>query len=59
MLFDRQGRCLTSNRPGLMMMRVSDHEIVGREFRDIWPEEIRPTVDASVSEGLERATLRL
>jgi PAS domain S-box-containing protein len=52
MLFDRHGRCLTSNRPGLMMMRVSDHEILGRAFRDIWPEEIRPTIDASVSRVL-------
>jgi PAS domain S-box-containing protein len=53
MLFDRQGRCLTSNRPGLTMMKVSDREIIGREFRDIWPEDVRPTVDASVSEVLK------
>jgi PAS domain S-box-containing protein len=35
------------------MMRVSDHEIAGREFRDIWPEEIRPSVDASVEKVLK------
>ncbi len=40
------------------MMRVSDHEIIGREFRDIWPEEIRPTVAACVRKVLkgERCT---
>src|ERR1700690_770740 len=53
MLFDRHGRCLTSNRPGLMLMRVSDVEIIGREFREIWPEEVLPTVDASISKVLK------
>lgn len=53
MLFDRQGRCLTSNRPGLMMMRVSDDEITGREFRDIWPEEMLPEIDQHVTKVLE------
>jgi len=53
MLFDRQGRCLTSNRPGLTMMKISDDEIQGREFRDIWPEEMRPEIDQHVAEVLE------
>ncbi len=53
MLFDRQGRCLTSNRPGLTMMKISENEVIGREFRDIWPEDIRPMVDDSVRKVLE------
>lgn len=35
------------------MLRVSDSQIIGRELRDIWPEEIRPTVDAAVSKVLK------
>ena len=40
------------------MLRVSDRQITGRELRDIWPEEIRPTVDAAISKILkgERCT---
>ena len=34
-------------------MRVSDVEIIGREFREIWPEEVLPTVDASISKVLK------
>ncbi len=35
------------------MMKISDREIMGRAFRDIWPEEMRPTIDASVSRVLK------
>lgn len=45
MMFDRQGRCLASNSSGLATMKVSDHEMTGKQFRDLWPENIRPTID--------------
>ena len=53
MLFDRQGHCLKSNRPGLDMMRISSNEVIGKGFRDIWPEEFRPTVDECVAKVLK------
>ncbi len=55
MLFDRQGRCLRANRTGLTMMRVSEQEMIGREFRDLWPQDIRPQVDEAVRKVLAGA----
>ncbi len=52
MLFDRQGRCLRANRTGLAMMRVSEQEMIGREFRNLWPEDVRPQVDEAVQKLL-------
>ncbi|TAN44784.1 MAG: PAS domain S-box protein [Nitrospirae bacterium] len=52
MLFDRQGRCLRANKPGLDMLRVSSNEVMGKKFRDIWPEDVRPTVDKVIGKVL-------
>jgi PAS domain S-box-containing protein len=50
MLFDSQARCLTSNRPGLELMKTSSNEISGILFRDMWPEEFHPIVDFAVQQ---------
>lgn len=48
MLYDNQARCLVTNRPGLDVMKSSNSELAGKEFREIWPEEYRPLVDDAV-----------
>ena len=35
------------------MMNVSANEIIGKEFRDIWPEDMQPIVDESIRKVLE------
>lgn len=53
MLFDRQGRCLRANKTGLDMMELTENDVRGKEFRDMWPEDIRPHVDEAVRKVLE------
>ncbi|NIT03390.1 PAS domain S-box protein [Candidatus Saccharibacteria bacterium] len=56
MLFDGQGLCLSTNKPGLRMMQTSEEMVVGKPFRDIWPEDIRPNIDEHVSNVLSGQT---
>jgi PAS domain S-box-containing protein len=53
MLLDRQGRCLTINKPGLSMMCAAEDGVLGNTFRNMWPEELHPLVDRSLAEALE------
>jgi PAS domain S-box-containing protein len=48
MLLDRQGRCLSSNKTGLVLMNLDECRVIGMQFRDMWPEDIRPAVDDAV-----------
>lgn len=52
MLIDRQGRCLRTNKFGLAMMQVSENELKGKDFRELWPEDIRPRVDEAMRKVL-------
>ena len=53
MLIDRQGRCLRTNRFGLDMMQVPADAVKGKSFREFWPEDVRPQVDAAMQKVLE------
>ncbi len=48
MLFDGQGLCLMANRTGQQLLGLAADDLVGRAFREFWPEEERPVVDAAV-----------
>jgi PAS domain S-box-containing protein len=56
MLVDRQGLCLSVNNPGLMMMQTPEAKVIGKYFRDIWPEDVRPKIDEYVSKALSGQT---
>ncbi len=53
MLLDRQGRCLTTNKPGLQMLKTSEDEMEGRYFHDLWPAEFHSTIDVHIRQVLE------
>ncbi len=52
MLLDRQGRCLTVNKPGLSLMCSAEEGLLGNTFRNLWPEEVHPLIDRSLREAL-------
>jgi PAS domain S-box-containing protein len=48
-LFDRDGRCVAVNQNGLKAMGLTDPEVHGKSFLDIWSQESAPTIEHSVS----------
>jgi PAS domain S-box-containing protein len=53
MVFDRQGRCLAVNGPGLSMMGLSESEVLEKNFCDLLPEESRPSVSEKINQVLD------
>ncbi len=53
MLLDRQGLCLTANKPGLSMMCSAEDGLLGSTFKNLWPEELHHLADRSLAETLE------
>jgi PAS domain S-box-containing protein len=58
MMFDRQGRCLKTNRTGLTLMGFKEGELLSRNFIEIWPEDSRPIVDTAITKVLKGAQTR-
>ena len=48
MLFDRQGRCLNTNRAGLSIMGCAEAEVLGRQLSEIFPDAHRDGVDRAI-----------
>src|SRR5512135_3327139 len=53
MIFNRQGHCLFTNRKGFSLMKLSEHETIGKSFGDIWPEELHEKIDFHVNQVLD------
>ncbi|MHB9037297.1 MAG: sensor domain-containing protein [Armatimonadota bacterium] len=45
---DHDGRCTCINEAGLNGLAMTDAEVLGHKFSDIWPDEIRPVVENAV-----------
>ena len=54
-MFDRQGRCLKTNRTGLTLMGLTEGELLNRNFIEIWPKDSRPIVDTAITKVLKGA----
>ncbi|NLX12820.1 MAG: PAS domain S-box protein [Phycisphaerales bacterium] len=52
-LFDREGRCLSINQNGLAVLGMSEAEVLGRKFSEIWPEAIQLDVEEAVQSVLQ------
>ncbi len=53
MLLDRQGHCLTTNRPGLEMMGLEKANLQNKPFSDLWPSDLHPLISESLNEALQ------
>lgn len=51
-VFDLEGRFVAINRSGLQAMNWKESDVLGRKFREVWPEESRPVVDEAVGKVL-------
>ena len=49
MIFDRQGRCLMVNRPGLALMGLSEDEVLEKKFSDLWPRAVQPKIHEKIN----------
>src|ERR1700690_3710896 len=52
MLYDRQGRCLETNRTGLSIMGCHESDVIGKRLSQFFSEEFRPLIDESVRKAL-------
>ncbi len=52
-LFDHEGRFLSVNQNGLAVLGLSEADVLGRKFSEIWPEPLRPAVDEAVQTALQ------
>lgn len=52
MFFDRQGRCLKTNRIGLSIMGYPESEVLGRKLIDFSPEKMKPDIECAVEKVL-------
>lgn len=53
MVFDRQGRCLKTNSIGIILLGYEECNVLNKNFPDIWPENIRETVNEAFKQTLE------
>ncbi|MFZ5642434.1 MAG: bifunctional diguanylate cyclase/phosphodiesterase [Bacillota bacterium] len=49
-IIDTDGRFVSINRSGLDAMGWSHSQIIGKRFREVWPEESQPLVDNAVEQ---------
>ena len=52
-LLDQVARCVTVNKPGLTAMGWNEEDVIGKRFRDLWPEDVRPLVDDAVRQTMQ------
>jgi PAS domain S-box-containing protein len=52
-LLDQVGRCVTVNKPGIALTGWSESELIGKRFRDLWPEETHPVVNDALRLALQ------
>lgn len=52
MFFDRQGRCLKTNRTGLSIIGCSESETLGRKLSDFFSEKNSPDIETAVEKVL-------
>ena len=52
MLFDRQGRCLKTNRMGLSIMGQKESQVIGKEMIEIFPVEFQGDIENAVEKVL-------
>ncbi len=52
-LFDHEGRFLSVNQNGLDSLGLSEAEVLGRKYSEIWPESIRNGVDEALQTALQ------
>lgn len=53
LLLGADGRCLSANGSGLQKLGLSEAEVVGSSFRELWPEDSRASVDEAFCRVLE------
>lgn len=51
-IFDEEGRCLSINRYGTTLIGMSEIQILGKKFTDIWPDEYYTIVDNTILQAL-------
>ncbi len=51
-LFDQDGRYVSINRAGLEAMGWAEDDVLGKRFPEVWPEDVRPTVENAVAQVL-------
>lgn len=44
-LFDQEGRFLSLNQSGLVILGCSQEHVIGKSFSEIWPQSTRPIVE--------------